>query len=77
MLATACALYLPNHISTMSTRVYYYFAGDVETAVGGKGSEAALDAASDLAGAAYQAAVNTAAVAQDAATRAAEALGWS
>jgi hypothetical protein len=89
MLTTACVLYLPDHIATVSRRVYYYFAGDAEfmdasrtvaSQLGGtasKASEALVGAASDLAGAAYQAAVNTAVVAQEAANRAVENLGWN
>ena len=89
MLTTACVLYLPDHVSTISKRVYYYFAGETtltdasRTAashIGGtasRASEAMFGAASDIAGAAYQAAVNTAAAAQEAAGKAAEGLGWT
>ena len=73
MLTTACVLYLPDHVSTISRRVYYYFAGDTAS----RASEAMLGAASDIAGAAYEAAVNTAAVAQEAVSQAAENLGWT
>jgi hypothetical protein len=78
MLTTACVLYLPDHASTVSKRVYYYFAGDAH--IGGtasRASEAMFGAASDIAGAAYQAAVNTAAAAQEAVSQAAENLGWT
>ena len=89
MLTLACVLYLPNHICTISRRAYYYFAGDAvlsdasrtaASQLGGtasKASEAVLGAASDLAGAAYHAAVNTASVAQEAVNQAAENLGWT
>jgi hypothetical protein len=89
MLTTACVLYLPDHVSTVSRRLYYYFAGDAaimdasRTAashIGGtasRASEAMFGAASDIAGAAYQAAVNTAAAAQEAVSQAAENLGWT
>lgn len=89
MLTLAVVLYLPNHVVTVSKRAYYYFAGDKvlgdasrtaasrvgETA--SKASEAMLGAASGLAGAAYQAAVNTTAAAQSAISEAAENLGWT
>jgi len=93
MLATACILYPPDHVSTISKRLYYYFAGDTtltdasrelsRTAashIGGtasRASEAMFGAASDIAGAALKAAVNTAAAAQEAAGKAAEGLGWT
>jgi hypothetical protein len=74
MLTTACVLYLPNHVSTISRRVYYYFAGDISA---GKASEAVLGAASDLAEAAYRAAVNTTVAAKEAMSQTAENLGWT
>lgn len=89
MLTLACVLYLPNHVSTISRRVYYYFAGDAplfdasRTAAShigdtaSKASEAVFGAASGIAGAAYQAAVNTTAAAHDAMSQAAENLGWA
>lgn len=89
MFTIACFLYLPDHISIISRRVCYYFAGDIalldasRTAaiqLGGtasKASEAVLGAASDFAGAAYEAAKNTAAVAQEAMNQAAETLTWT
>jgi hypothetical protein len=85
MFSIATVVYLPNHVAIISRRLYYYFAGDAElldntrtvaSSFGGsasKASEALVGAASDFAGAAYQAAVNTA----EAATRAAENLGWN
>ena len=88
MLSIACFLYLPAHLVTISRRTYYYFAGDAALTdasmtaasqlggTAGKASEAVLGAATDLAGAAYQAAVNTAAAAQEAVNQAAENLGW-
>ncbi|KAK5109253.1 hypothetical protein LTR62_007235 [Meristemomyces frigidus] len=33
LLSTACILYLPDHIVTVSKRTYYYFAGDMPTNV--------------------------------------------
>lgn len=81
MFSIMCVLYLPNHIATISRRTYYYFAGDVAVAahIGGsasKASEAVMGAATDLAGAAYDAAMNTASAAQEAVNQAAEHLGW-
>ena len=88
MFTIACTLYLPNHIYEISLRAYYYFAGDAATGdasraaasqlgeSASKASEAVMGAASDFAGAAYQAAVNTASAAQEAVNQAAENLGW-
>ncbi|KAK4580192.1 hypothetical protein LTR86_000395 [Recurvomyces mirabilis] len=79
MLSTACILYLPDHIMTVSKRTYYYFAGDVavgelskqavETAT--KASEGILSAAKTV----YDATANTAATAGEAVGQAAESLG--
>lgn len=83
MFSIMCFLYLPNHVVTMSRRAFYYFAGDAQLADASKhlsntaikASEAVKDTATDLAGAAYQATVHTAMVAQEAVNQAAENLG--
>jgi hypothetical protein len=84
----ATVLYLPDHVLTISRRTYYYFAGDAALSdlssqaygtignVASKASEAVLGTATGFAGNAYQAAVNTAAVAQEAMNQAAETMGW-
>ncbi len=88
MFAIACCLYLPNHVAIMSTRAYYYFAGEAALleasrsaasqlqGQASKASGAVLDAATNLAEAAYRATVNTAAAAQEVVNQAAENLGW-
>jgi hypothetical protein len=84
MFTLAVVLYLPNHIATVSRRAYYYFAGENPASMAShigdtasKASEAVLGAASGIAGAAYQAAVNSTAAAQSAVSQAAENLGWT
>ena len=87
MFTIGCILYLPNHLATVSRRVYYYFAGDVDITsrnvavqlgeTASKASEAMIGAATDLADAAYKATINTAAAAQAAAERTVERLGFS
>ena len=37
LLAIATVLYLPAHVKTMSSRAYYYFAGDQSRQAGGAG----------------------------------------
>ena len=88
MFTIASILYLPDHVCTISRRAYYYFAGDAvlkdasrtaASQIGGtasKASEAVLGAATEIAGALHQAAVNTATAAQEAVNQAAEGLGW-
>lgn len=88
MFTLACILYLPDHILTISHRSYYYFIGDAALSnlpwqaadtignTASKASEAVLGAATGLAETAYQAAVNTAAAAQEAVNQAAETLWW-
>lgn len=70
MLLIASSLYLPDHISTISRRTYYYFLGDAELAVASKqaaetlygtatrAGDAVLDAATGWAQTAIQAAMN-------------------
>lgn len=71
MLAIASTVYLPNHILTIARRASYYFLGTGDSAK-------VRAAAADFAEAAYQAAVNTTAAAQEAVNQfAAENFGWS
>lgn len=86
MFLIMCILYLPNHISTISRRTYYYFAGEDAVSAGraahigdtaSKASEAVMGAATSLADAAYEAAMNTASAAQGVVNQAREGLGWS
>lgn len=77
MTLIAAFLYLPDHVSTISRRAFYYWAGDAsfrstsqraadsfwQTA--SKATDAVKDAASGLAGTAYQATFNASAVAQE------------
>ena len=84
MFTLAVVLYLPNHVATVSRRAYHCFAGDNTSSMAShlgdtasKASEAVLGAASGIAGAAYQAAVNSTAAAQSAVSQAAENLGWT
>lgn len=85
MLAMATFVYLPDHLITVSRRAYYYFAGDTVSGdfssqaanAVGKASAAAIDTAAGLIGNAYQAAVNTADVAQDVVSTATPSVAWT
>ncbi|KAK3705772.1 hypothetical protein LTR37_013079 [Vermiconidia calcicola] len=74
MLTIATVVYLPNHVATISRRVYYYFAGD---AVVSDTSRTAASQLGDTASKASAAALGAATAAQEAVNQVTENLGWS
>lgn len=67
MLMLAIFVYLPDHIGTISRRTYYYFAGEGAAGAGAVDvAQETVAMATGLASSAFQAAMHTVAVAQEA-----------